>query len=266
MVSLELEARLDNLLSTAQAETADIDLFAPIEEREECPICMIPHSIQEDEIRFMNCCGKRICCGCVYKQTLTDIKKGVPKGEMKCAFCCQLEPKNTIKALKKLMKKNNPEAFMQMSERYRLGSSVLQSDTRSIEMLVRAAELGHAEAYRQIGIKYKDGITVEENTSKAVTFYEVGAKKRSIEAHQNLAAFHSEHHNNNECIKHLKVAASAGYDDAMNNLMNAYKTYKNELQSKEEMDQTLRSYQTSSNEMKSKDRDDARVAMREAGL
>ena len=30
MVSLELDARLDNLLSTAQAETVDIDIFAPI--------------------------------------------------------------------------------------------------------------------------------------------------------------------------------------------------------------------------------------------
>ena len=52
----------------------------------------------------------------------------------------------------------------------------------------------------------------------------------------------------------------------MNDLMNAYKTYNNELLSKEELAQTLRSYQMSSNEMKSKDRDDARVAMRKAGL
>ena len=35
MVSLELEARLDNLLATAQEETKDIDLFAPIQERED---------------------------------------------------------------------------------------------------------------------------------------------------------------------------------------------------------------------------------------
>ena len=42
MVSLELEARLDNLLATAQKETADIDLFAPIPDKNECPMCMIP--------------------------------------------------------------------------------------------------------------------------------------------------------------------------------------------------------------------------------
>ena len=50
--NLELEARLDNLLSTAQAETAAIDLYAPIAEREECPICMIPLPIKESETVF----------------------------------------------------------------------------------------------------------------------------------------------------------------------------------------------------------------------
>ena len=77
MPTLELEARLDNLLATAQAETADIDLFAPIiiAEREECPICMIPLPFLAKETRFMICCGKRICCGCTYKQTMTDIER-----------------------------------------------------------------------------------------------------------------------------------------------------------------------------------------------
>ena len=36
MTSLELETRLDNLLATAQIETAAIDLYAPMAEREEC--------------------------------------------------------------------------------------------------------------------------------------------------------------------------------------------------------------------------------------
>ena len=38
MASSELEARLDNLLATAKKETKDIDLFAPIVDREECPV------------------------------------------------------------------------------------------------------------------------------------------------------------------------------------------------------------------------------------
>jgi hypothetical protein len=67
MATLDLEARLDNLLATAQEETKDIDLFAPIQEREECPICMIPLPMRDDETVFKLCCGKVICSGCVYK-------------------------------------------------------------------------------------------------------------------------------------------------------------------------------------------------------
>ena len=47
---LELKARLDNLLATAQEETKDI--FAPITKKEECPMCLIPLPFNEGEIMF----------------------------------------------------------------------------------------------------------------------------------------------------------------------------------------------------------------------
>jgi len=74
MVSLELEARLNNLLTTSLAETANIDLFASLE-KEECPICMIPMPFDESEVLFMTCCGKYVCHGCSYKRTIIDMKK-----------------------------------------------------------------------------------------------------------------------------------------------------------------------------------------------
>ena len=262
MASLELEARLDNVLATAQTETADIDLFAPITEREECPICLIPLPLKEDEIQFMVCCGKRICIGCRYKQTISEIKrdreKGVQKHDIKCAFCCQSSPKNRIKALKKLMNKKNPHAFVRMSTHYKRGDGVIQSDTRSLEMYIRAAELGDtsARAYGMIGHYYIEGTVVEQNTSKAIEFYEVAAKKRSVFAHVMLAGFHGENEKVDESIKHLRVLASAGSQDAVDGLMMAYKE---KLLSKEQLTQTLQAFQASNDEMKSKDRDDARA-------
>jgi len=92
MASLELEARLDNLLSTAQTETANIDIFAPITEKEECPICLIPLPFNRNQSMFKFCCGKTICNGCAYKHMQTDLnKKGVSKTieEHKCPFCQQ---------------------------------------------------------------------------------------------------------------------------------------------------------------------------------
>ena len=63
--------------------------------------------------------------------------------------------------------------------------------------------------------------------------------------------------NMKKSIEHLKVVASAGDKETMNELM---KMYKEKALSKEELIQTLRVFQASSDEMKSKDRCNARVA------
>ena len=260
MATLELEARLDNLLVTAQAETADIDIFAPIAVNNECPICLIPLPLHDDEIVFMYCCGKQICNGCNCVQTMNDIMKNEVS---KCAFCRQPdqdEGKTNVKRLKKLMKKNNPEAYMQMAMRYKSGDGLMQSNTRSLEMYVRAAELSHANAYVSIGEFYKRGVVVEQKTSKALAFHEVGAKKGSVHAHKVLALYHGKRRNIDESVRHCKVAASAGDQDAMNGLM---KAYKEKALSKEDLSQTLRAFQASRDETKSKDRENAARLMKE---
>ena len=263
MTTLELEARLGNLLSTAQEETADIDLFAAIPEREECPVCMMPHPLLEGETIFVPCCGKHICLGCIHKRALVEMKKGIPTHKHKCAFCCQLTPKSGVKALKKLMKKNNPLAFMVMAERYKEGDNVFQSDTKYLEMRICAAELGHAVAYADIGNCYEHGDVLNQNTSKALEFYEIAAKKGSVHAHEQLARFHGRNRNFHECIQHWKVAASAGLKEAMEALMVIYNNVNDNsnsnLLSKEELTKTLRAHQASNDDMKSEDRDIARA-------
>ena len=254
MVSLELEARLDNLLSTAQKETAHIDLFAPIEEREECPVCLLPFPHDEKENVFMSCCGKTVCCGCVYKNMMVESKNGVR--DHKCAFCRQ-EQTNSIKSLKRLMKRNDPEAFIHMAMEYGSGERTLQSDTKSIEMYIRAAELGNSNAFVTLGNHYRMGSIVERDALKSLEYYEIAAKKGSVEAHKYLAGFHGRNGNDHERIEHLKVVASAGDQIAMGDLMWCYKD-QDDLISKEDLARTLRTFQTSSNEMKSKDRENAR--------
>jgi len=315
MPNLELKARLDNLLSTAQAETSHIDLLSPIivADREECPLCMIPISIKTKETIFKHCCGKLMCKGCSVAQSMNDLKNRVPDHKKKCAFCRQPPPKNEIKALKKLMKKNNSNAFMTMAERYRTGDGMIQSDTKMLEMHIRAAELGDTKAFAAIGLHYLEGSGVEQDRSEELSFYEVAAKKGSVYAHMCLAEFYNrsaelgnaqmhtlirEYYSESltlECdrsnafveineivenmgsekapqhlvaalqetnetfqksIKHLKVAANAGYQQAMDSLMELYKT---KAVPKEDLTQTLRAFQASTAEMKSKDRDDVRA-------
>jgi len=217
MTTLELEARLDNLLVTARTETANIDLFAPIQEREECPICMLPLSMKHDETTFLSCCGKQICCGCIYRSMINDLKNGVKRHEVaKCAFCRIVSPKKTYsKQLKRLMKKNNPRAYVQMACLYRDGEDgVIQSDTRALEMMIRAAELDYAVVFGMIATFYNEGIAVERDLSKALEFYEIAAKKGDIGSHKQLAEFHGENGNALKSIEHMKLAASAGCQES----------------------------------------------------
>lgn len=158
---------------------------------------------------------------------------------------------------------------MQMAQEHKSGERVLRSDRKSLEMYIRAAELignDYGYVFEKIGHYLFGGFAVETNKSKAMEFYKVAAKKGSIEAHLILASHENE--GSRTCIEkltrcngHLKVAASAGDQGAMDTLMNAYKQHKSKYVSKEDLSQTLRAFQTSKNLMKSKNRDDARVAM-----
>ena len=275
MTTLELEARLDNLLSTAQTETADIDLLAPIivADWEECPICLIPLPFDKDQLIFKLCCGKTLCSGCLYKHTQKEKAKGGTRYDYKCALCRQpmakLHEEYPIKSLKKLMKKKNSTAFIVMAKRYREGEGVIQSDTRSLEMYTEAAKLGNAIAYYQIAkLFYEQGTVVEEDESKSLEFYKVAAKKGLPDAHKELCKYHQrmgnirkgsvQAHHDRLFIEHMKIMACAGHQEAMNNLMANYR--RNSLVSKDILNQTLRAYQASNDLMKSEDRDFALAA------
>ena len=251
-----LEKRLDDLLSTAQEETAHIDLFAPITDRKECPICMIPVPVNDSEITFMSCCGKSICNGCIYKHMMNNRMNKIPAHEQKCAFCCQPTNRRTAKdgnkSLKKLMKNNVPEAFIQRGKQYKTGIDMFQSDTKSMEMYIRAAELGHTKAFDVIASYYEEGIAVGEDVSKAQEFWVVAAKKGSIAARMWLLGCGTDE----EMIKHLELAANTGHQESMDAVM---KLYRHNIVSKDYLTQVLRTFQASSNELKSKDRDDARA-------
>ena len=220
---------------------------------------MIPIPLDDKEITFMACCGKVICSGCIHRGVLSSyLANGTPQHKIeKCSFCRQPTPKNEVKALKILMKRDVSQAFMQMSFRYTRGDGVIQSATKSLEMTTRAAELGFTEAFGKLGSYYEEGIApIELDMPKALEFYQVAAKKGSVHAHQLLSVFQGNGINGNhqESIKHLKVAASAGGQAAMAMLMEFYKV---KLISKEDLTKTLRAHQASLNEMKSKERDDA---------
>lgn len=182
-------------------------------------------------------------------------ERGTREYKQNCAFCRQptQEEGSYIKQVKRLTKKNHPVALMVMAVRYLSGDGVIQSDTKTFEMLICAAELGHAPAFGMIAHLYEEDNTVfSQNISKTLAFGEIGAKKGDVKAHIIIATQRFEAGDYDNSIKHLKVAANAGHQGAMDLLM---EHYKNSLLPKEDLAQTLRAYQASSDQMKSPERE-----------
>ena len=98
--------------------------------------------------------------------------------------------KGYAKQLKKLIKRNHPAACLQMGFLYRIGDGVIQSDTKSLEMFLRAAELGVGSAFAMIGNYYVEGDGVAQDLSKALEYQKIATKKGNIPARRQLAFFH----------------------------------------------------------------------------
>ena len=48
------------------AKIHDDALFKEHPPSEDCPICLLPLPLAANQITFKSCCGKIICCGCIY--------------------------------------------------------------------------------------------------------------------------------------------------------------------------------------------------------
>ena len=248
MANSSINTKLDELLLRGQTEVADIDLYAPIPPKEDCPICLLPLPIEPNESCYMTCCGTVLCFGCIHSSKMNGLKD-------LCAFCRQPFARNAgidSARLKKRMEHDDPESFNMMAHRYWMGGSGVEVNVRkALDLFIRAAELGMAEAYYNVACK---GFVTGW---KARACLEVSAKKGLYKAHEHLGEIEETSGNINTAIKHWTVAANAGSQSSLNMLI---KAFKNNQLSKEELAQVLRAFQASSDETKSQARDDFRRA------
>jgi len=246
----DIEKKINDVLVSAQAKLIGVDLFAAPRPKEDCPICFNPLPLKENGSVTLFCCGKVICCGCLFKHLRTNIRT---KSKGTCAFCRQPVLSDRMGAIHKQMQKNHPRAFMHMGDAYREGECVPQSYTKALEMYYRAAELGHTAAFTVIGGYYAGGLVVGKDLVKSVAFSEIAAKMGCIESREWFAAIENTSGNRDKAVRHWTVAASAGSQASMTKL---WKAFRDKAISKEVLDQTFRAFQASNDELKSKDRDD----------
>ena len=240
------------------AELYDVELFKAPPPREECPICMLPSPLYDNYtgITFHSCCGKNICDGCEYAMRMVDSKLE----DLNCPFCRTppaITDEEEIKRLKKLMEKDNGEAFYTLAGLYERGIMGFPQDSaKANELWLKAGELGHAGAYCNLGNAYRLGNGVEVDDKKAKYYYERAAMMGHMKARNNLGCLEGLAGNRQRAMKHLVLAARAGNTQSLGTVKKGYMAG---IVTKVEYANTLREYQKSQDEMKSDARDKARA-------
>ena len=221
----DLPAKLDAVLAKGQEETKDIDLFADPPPKEVCPICLHPHSLDgvcgKDSFVVESCCGHIICRGCIYASHLATEKINRRKKENKepllthsCAFCREPVPtdfEENFVRFEKRMALDDDNSFFALAHMYESGRGIPKDRAKALDLFCRAAEVGGGKAYYSVGLYYKDGIVIEKSESKAMVCWKIAAKKGDIQARHNLGVFANNGGNHALAIRHLKIAAEAGF-------------------------------------------------------
>ena len=174
------------------AELHDEKLFKQPPPLEDCPICMIRLPLLLTGKTYMNCCGKIICCGCIYA-----VQSRATKKEHDICPFCRTPPPGTdeeyIKQYKKRVDLNDALAISCLGNYYSLGQFGLpQNHAKALELWHRAAELGSAEAYFGIAHAFMNGRGVERDEKMAIYYSELAAMKGSVEARFNLGIFEAQ--------------------------------------------------------------------------
>ena len=189
------EANVDNIcigglsIGKSELDTNEVRLFEQPPPKEDCPICIIRLPTLVTGRRYMSCCGKLLCSGCVYAPVY-DHRGNIVK-KRRCPFCRAPYPtsvKENIQRYKKRVEMGDAAAMQKVGECYSLGKCGLPQDmTKALELWHQAAELGCAEAYLAVGYAYYNGKGVEIDKKKANHYYELAAMGGNEIARFNLS-------------------------------------------------------------------------------
>ena len=233
----DLEARIAALAEKLDVELEGVDVFSPLEEREDCPVCFAPLPLARDDLDFMACCGKTVCTACSFLQSVHELKNMATIDDhdavMKildnspCAFCRSDRWQNFRDKCKKLADKGNAEAMVALSHEYLSGEHVSKDELSGLGWCVRAAEAGDPTALVDIANVYCQSNIVERNKDRAKKLAVVAAKKGCSKAHVLLAAIYFADFEVDLCgvggsqakfLDHWKFAAAGGCRESMKNI------------------------------------------------
>jgi len=248
----EHEPTHKNACKKRAAELRDEFLFKQPESTHlgDCPICMIPLSLDVTKSPIMVCCSKVICNGCNHANQIREAKASLQK---QCPFCRESLPTTKEESDKQRMKRvgaNDPVAMCE--EGYNQDK---QGDYISaFELYTNAAELRDAAAHYNLSVMYQKGRGVEKDSRKEIHHLEEAAIGGHPDARHNLGCIEEDDYNIVRAVKHWIIAATQGHDSSIEALMSAFKG--GEVR-KDVLAAALRAHKTAVDATKSPQRDAA---------
>ena len=274
--SLALAAATDQLASLSVSKetvedesenakpTKDPDLWKPVPPPEDCPVCLIPLPMRNDESAYFPCCGKTICSACNEESTRAHIlinskraKKEQPPVEESCAFCRTpyCDGDGYVKQCLLRMGKNYYEACFNLATIHHgdTDDGLPKDESKALELFLRAAELGSTKAMECLGDVYASGtMGVKKDMGKSREYFERAAKGGNLPARLFLANMDLDNNNPDLAIRHWKIAAEGG--DALGMKL-LWDLFNHRGLSKFELEEILRTHHIAINERKSEDRE-----------
>ena len=213
----------------------------------DCPICTLPLPYDLMKSESLECCGKVICNGC---SIANQIREWEMRLQQKCPFCRKVRPETKEEMEKQHMKRveaNDPVAiFHQGWEQFK------KEDYISVfEYWTKAAELGYVEARYHLAIMYHNGYGVEKDVGKKIHLLEEAAIAGHPEARYNLACEEWTVGKKERAVKHWIIAAAQGQDDAVKDLIDAFKRG---VMAKEDLAASFRAHKAAVDATKSRQR------------
>jgi len=206
-------------------ELHDEQLFKQPPPEEDCPICFQQLPSIENGYRYMVCCGKVICGGCIRAPLYDD--QGNEVDNQKCAFCRILFPASDEELVERTMKRvesNDGQAVFNQGCWYSYGEHGFPQDYgKALELWHRSVKLGFTNAYNRIGDAYDEGRGVERNLKRAKHYYELAAMSGDSMARNNLGANEARAGNMERALKHYMIAIQGGFSESLEQIQKMYK-------------------------------------------
>ena len=202
--------------------------------RDDCDICMRVLPIETSLRTYMTCCGKVVCFGCSFECTRATEAMNEKKAKKNqnllldmCAFCRQPTADSseiTIRRTNERVERGDSHGMKQLALFYLEGEYGLpKDDAKALDLMRQSAELGEIDAKYALAVFSMTGdLGLEIDEAKSIIYFEQAAKGGNVLARFNLGQKEFRNRNFKRAIRHWRIAAAAGYDEAVMRLMSCF--------------------------------------------